>query len=521
MAGSLGRQDRFTVTVVTVSFLLLVASLTAGLNHYSLWGDEAASSFFVRSDFADLVSRLLRSRQSEGSQPLYYLCLWIWTQAFGQSAIALRLPSLLCSVATVLILWRTLRGLELESALAWVGAATLLALPVIIWYSLEARAYVFTMLCATIYLEETTTVLIDRSRSLTRLAALALVVSLAFSVGGVAALLALGAVVVQRMMQPAIPSARHRSPVRWLWTGLTGAFVLMTVLIVFWSAVRAETVVVPQPRPAQASLAYDLYELTLGRTIGLSVTEIRDARPATLHGLAVSGGTDSLLIAVVLGTALEVVLLCGLAALRPRRDETAILAAAPWVVTTSAFGVYAALHGLPILGRHLLFALPALYLLAVVGLAHADTRRRRVATVLVWLTGAIAMAGFAFGARYAKDDYRGVARVLHSCGITPANTFVVDAVPLWGFDYYGVSARTGTVQEGIQFVQATGVEPRVLVVNLGRLNEGPVQQYSFPTGAPKLTATALTVLAGGGLHRLDLPGLIVLADTSLRRCGHR
>lgn len=505
--------------LVTAGFIVLAVCLAAGLNHYSVWGDEAASSFFVRGDFAGLVSRLLSSTQSEGSQPLYYLCLWLWTRLFGQSAVALRLPSLVCSLATIAVLWRTLRWLDVEPAVAWVGAATFLALPVIIWYSLEARAYVPTMLCTALFLPENVRTLRDNSRSCWRLALLTLLVALAYSVAGLAALLAFAVTVCRRRWEARARPAPSRPRRRWARIALTCSLMLAASVVVYWSVARSRSLAVPQPRPPLVSIAYDLYELTLGRTIGLSVTEIRDARPASLHGLAVSGGTGSLLIALGFGIALGLVVVRGMVALRLQRDRTTVMATLPWLATAAAFGLYAARRGLPVLGRHLLFALPALAVLTVLGLGYAGRRPCRIAALVVWLTGLMALVGFAFGARYAKDDYRDVARMLQACYITPANSFVVDAVPLWGFEYYGVQAQTGTLSEGLQFVHTAAGGSRVLVVNMGRLNEGPVQQYSFPTGAPSLTAAALADLAGGSsLHRLTLPGMAVLSQQSLQAC---
>ena len=76
----------------------------------------------------------------ERSPPLYYVVAWIWSQAFGLGAIALRSLSVICGILTVIAAY--LAGRELASRRAGLIAALLVAVnPYLIWYSQEARSY--------------------------------------------------------------------------------------------------------------------------------------------------------------------------------------------------------------------------------------------------------------------------------------------------------------------------------------------------------------------------------------------
>jgi hypothetical protein len=175
-----GRRELWTLFAV----FLVAALLRLGLiNRSGLWGDEifslavatghsleqpAASS---RPDLGDFVepnhpvppdefrrytkhdtppespSRVVRAvLLSDTSPPLYYLLLYGWTLILGTSDIALRLFSILCSLACLPFLVAVARRVAGREAV--VAASVLFAFsPLAIYYSNEGRMYSLLWLC--------------------------------------------------------------------------------------------------------------------------------------------------------------------------------------------------------------------------------------------------------------------------------------------------------------------------------------------------------------------------------------
>lgn len=96
----------------------------------SLWLDEAVVAQAIgKFNFLELVTKFA---PGDFHPPLYYLLLKIWTTLFGQSEIALRLPSLIIALGTGVLVY-SLGGF-------WAGAF-LLFNPLFVYYSQEARMY--------------------------------------------------------------------------------------------------------------------------------------------------------------------------------------------------------------------------------------------------------------------------------------------------------------------------------------------------------------------------------------------
>ena len=77
---------------------------------------------------------------SDTSPPLYYLLLHIWTRSFGTSDLALRLFSILASLACVPLIVALGREIEDERA-GWIAAGLFAMAPLSIYYSAEGRMY--------------------------------------------------------------------------------------------------------------------------------------------------------------------------------------------------------------------------------------------------------------------------------------------------------------------------------------------------------------------------------------------
>jgi len=139
---------------------LVLGALCAGaavraayLNTWGPWFDEVYFSVFARpwqsggvNGFFDLLGWI---HGNDVHPPVYFALLLYWIKLFGQSAVALRLPSLLFGLATIpaaYALGRDALGRRVGLALAWLIALA----PAHVWYSVEARPYALLTLLTTL-----------------------------------------------------------------------------------------------------------------------------------------------------------------------------------------------------------------------------------------------------------------------------------------------------------------------------------------------------------------------------------
>jgi 4-amino-4-deoxy-L-arabinose transferase-like glycosyltransferase len=104
----------------------------------SFWYDEAFTPVHVLHP--SLWATLRGVVHTENSPPLWYLLAWADSRVLGTGEIALRLPSALAGIATVLVAWAIGRELAGRRA-ALVSAALVAVNPLFVWYSQEARVY--------------------------------------------------------------------------------------------------------------------------------------------------------------------------------------------------------------------------------------------------------------------------------------------------------------------------------------------------------------------------------------------
>ena len=115
------------------AFLLRIAFLDSS----SIWLDEAISVRFALLPQSE-IWQLVR----ETHPPLYYAGLHYWIRLFGDGETAVRIPSVIISIINLGLLYILARRLGGRNVA--VVAVTLLALsPIDVWYSREARMYIF------------------------------------------------------------------------------------------------------------------------------------------------------------------------------------------------------------------------------------------------------------------------------------------------------------------------------------------------------------------------------------------
>lgn len=106
-----------------------------------LWLDEAQSVAIARLPLPELFAAL----EEDGSPPLYYLVLHVWTALFGTSATAVRTLSAVASVLTLPVAWHVAR--RLAGRRTAVALVVLLATsPFLIRYASETRMYALLVL---------------------------------------------------------------------------------------------------------------------------------------------------------------------------------------------------------------------------------------------------------------------------------------------------------------------------------------------------------------------------------------
>jgi len=130
-------NSRFIVVVLT--FLLAATARLYRLGHESIWLDESLSIAYVTREYTTL-GLIFEFPMQDPHPPLYYLLLDGWVFVFGTSEIAVRLPSALFGLATVILIYAL--GLKVFDYETGIVAALLLGLSSFhIYHAQNARMY--------------------------------------------------------------------------------------------------------------------------------------------------------------------------------------------------------------------------------------------------------------------------------------------------------------------------------------------------------------------------------------------
>lgn len=136
------KKNYWIVVLLITSFLIRIINL-----NQSIWLDEATTAKVVKSfPFFQIITKF---SPTDFHPPLYYLFMKLWTNLFGYSEIALRLPSVIFSVFTGYIIYLIVKRIKDEKTGLW-AAAFFLFSPLIIYYSQEARMYSLATLFLTL-----------------------------------------------------------------------------------------------------------------------------------------------------------------------------------------------------------------------------------------------------------------------------------------------------------------------------------------------------------------------------------
>jgi hypothetical protein len=505
------------ISVAVIASLAVALAALAGRD--SLWIDEAITGLAMRQakTWEDLVAFFRTTNGSEAAQSLYYVIVWFWTRLAGDGESALRLPSILFSLFAVAALWSALRAADASRATAAAGATALLALPAVMWYSVEARPYALILCVSAAHLACTLWfVRSPTARRLCLVAAMTLVSALAYPVAAGGASLSFAIALGWLLVSPA-----RRSLVAWRFAlPVTAATAAAVAVVVLWSLSRSSGVRAPESLGASvASMTYAVYELLLGRSLGYSVVELREA-------LGLSGVMELLrsnplagCVAIAAAGGLLAVIGAGIRGLRLSASLVPVLVGGPWLLAGALLFAYSIVPGFLLLGRHVIFVIPAVVLLVTLGVRNLSQRARVWSVLVMTLVGALSLLGILADARYAKDDFRSISQVVARCGFSPDRTVLLASER--GFSYYGVAGLyllrdrgdsfqqsdpgSGDVQDGLAFLRLHQSQPVLLVVDVSRYDHnGYVEREAQKP--PQL-------------YRRDVAGLTMLATVDIRSCA--
>jgi hypothetical protein len=128
---------------VTIVGVLGLAIRLASIRS-SLWLDEFSTLWAVDAGFGDMLRRVPAVM---GQSPFYYAFAWTSLHVFGESEVALRLPSLLAVAGASVAIGYAARELGGRAAAAWAAGLFWLSYTAI-WESLDARPYGLALLFA-------------------------------------------------------------------------------------------------------------------------------------------------------------------------------------------------------------------------------------------------------------------------------------------------------------------------------------------------------------------------------------
>ncbi|MBP6045081.1 glycosyltransferase family 39 protein [Candidatus Woesebacteria bacterium] len=139
--------DKKAILLITLAFLARVINL-----NQSLWLDETTTANVVmRYGYLDIITKF---SPHDFHPPLYYLFVKFWTNIFGYSEIALRMPSVIASLLTGWVVYqivvKSIRSIKSVKSTAIWAAAFFLFNPLVVYYSQEARMYAIVTLLVTL-----------------------------------------------------------------------------------------------------------------------------------------------------------------------------------------------------------------------------------------------------------------------------------------------------------------------------------------------------------------------------------
>jgi uncharacterized membrane protein len=163
-ADSGSRAPRAGGTVTAAAFLVVCLVVGGFFRIWaldrSLWRDEFGTLWAIEGPLSDSITRVVGFH---GQSPFYYVFVWALVHAFGESEIALRVPSLVFGAAAVVLTAAAARMVAgpaaglITAGIAWISTGVTGA-------SVNARPYALGLLCCALALYGFLGVLLDGAR---------------------------------------------------------------------------------------------------------------------------------------------------------------------------------------------------------------------------------------------------------------------------------------------------------------------------------------------------------------------
>src|SRR3972149_4465005 len=102
-----------------------------------LWYDESGSAWMASLPFV----RMLAATAGDTHPPLYFVLLWAWVRAFGADEFSLRLPSVIFSTLSIVMVVAIGERLKFFRGATLLAAALMAVLPSQLHYAQETRMY--------------------------------------------------------------------------------------------------------------------------------------------------------------------------------------------------------------------------------------------------------------------------------------------------------------------------------------------------------------------------------------------
>lgn len=124
---------------------ILLFSLLIVFGHFneSFWLDESITAWITNSD---LKSTITRSLEFQGQSPLYYVVIYYAQIILGPSEFVTRLPSIIATFLSVLVMAKIVRLFSESLLLQSLGCVVLLSCDAVVKALMSARPYSFSLL---------------------------------------------------------------------------------------------------------------------------------------------------------------------------------------------------------------------------------------------------------------------------------------------------------------------------------------------------------------------------------------
>lgn len=416
----------------------------AGLDQQSLWVDEAFSYQYAKPDsplpLADVFDNL--------HGPLHALLLHGWMKVAGHGEAALRLPSLIASLATVIVFWFYARG-AWGIGRAWLAALLLAVAPFHVWYAQECRNYAQLILFAVLAewaFHRLTAARASRGETLPAVEPVP-PPSRAYAGYGLALLagflsnLSMAFFVLQhavRLWITARPAPGVRSRILLTWA-LVALCLLPWAISFYEYQVRPSHLLSTEAVPEEARLReettatplgvpYTFYAFATGFSFGPATRELWQLGPWD----AVRQNAWRIGLAAVVFGALW---LGGIGALW-RENRRAVCDLLIWQLLPLAILFFIALRNVKVINpRYVAVAYPAFVMTLAIGAADHRRRWLRAAWLLALAISLVSVGRGLMIEKYHKEDYRSAAAYLRET-LRPGDAFVSLAVDLPLRQYY-------------------------------------------------------------------------------------